>query len=152
MDTFRPRFVRLLGVLGWLVACGACAAYSQLTTERVDGIPAGQYQVVVSEHRGGGQRYDAVLFSLGRPAASLNLPAIERAGVASPDDYAAVLQAGFVVYAVHDASGAVVAYVVAPAQARVTAWRRPDGQGGALVTVTDLSVTPEAAGGAGGSM
>ena len=150
MDIFRPSFVRLLGVLGWLLGGVGCSTYAHLTPERVDGVPAGQYHVVVSENSGGGQRYGAVLFNLEPRAVTLDLPTVEPGGVATPDDYASVLQNGFVVYAVRGASGTMLAYLMVPAQARVTVWRRSERQGGAVVTVTDRPSAPEAAGGGGG--
>jgi hypothetical protein len=152
MDSFRPSFVRLLGVLCCILGSVGCSTYVPLTPERVDGVPAGQYHVVVSENRGGRPGYSAVLFNRETRAVTLDLPTVEPGGVATPEDYASVLQAGFVVYAVRGASGTVLAYLMVPAQARVTVWSRPERQSGALVTVTDLPNAPEASGSGGGAM
>jgi hypothetical protein len=150
MDVFRPSFVRLLGLLGWILGSVGCSTYAHLTPERVERVPAGQYHVVISENRGGRQGYSAVLFNRETRAVTLDLPTVEAGNAATPDDYAAVQQAGFVVYAVRGASGTVLAYLMVPAQARVMVWSRPERQGGAVVTVTDRPSAPEAAGGGGG--
>ena len=139
------------------VTCGVlgsvgCATYAPLTPERVDRVPAGHYHVAVSELRAGSHEYNAVLFNLAPAAAAFDLPTVERDGAATPDDYAAGFQAGCVVYAVRGAAGTVTAYLMVPAQARVTVWSRPGRQDGLVVTVTDLPGTPEAAGGSAGAM
>jgi len=150
MDIVRPSFVGSLGVVCWLLGSVGCSTYAHLTPERVAEVPAGEYHVVVSENRGGRPGYSAVLFTRETPAVTLDLPTVEPGGVATPGDYASVFQAGFVVYVVRGASGTVLAYLMVPAQARVTVWNRPERQGGAMVTVTDRPSAPEAAGGGGG--
>jgi len=152
MDILRPRFVRFVGVACCVLGSVSCATYARLIPERVDRVPAGHYHVVVSENRAGSQQYNAVLFNLAPPAVTLDLPTVDRGGVATPDDYAAAFQAGLVVYAVRGASGTVTAYLMVPAQARVTVWSRTGGDSGPVVTVTGLSGTPEAAGSGGGAM
>jgi hypothetical protein len=152
MDILRPRFVRLAGVMCGIVGSVSCAPYAPLTPERVDRVPAGHYHVAVSEHHAGSQSYDAVLFNLETPAVTLDLPTVERGVVGTPEDYAALFEAGFVVYAVRGASGTVAAYLMVPAQARVAVWGRPGRQSGPVITVTHLPAAPEAAGGGGGAM
>jgi hypothetical protein len=152
MDILRPRFVRFVGVTCGMLGSVSCTTYAPLTPERVDRVPAGHYRVVVSENRSGGQPYNAVLFNLGTPAATLDLPTVERGSVATPEEYAAVFQAGFVVYVVRGSSGAVTAYLTVPAQARVSVWSRPGKESGPVVTVTHLPGTPEASGSGGGAM
>jgi hypothetical protein len=152
LDIRRPGFVRWVTVTCGVLGSVSCATFVPLTPERVDRVPAGHYQVAVSELRAGSHEYNAVLFNLATAAATLDLPTVERGDVATPDDYAAGFQAGCVVYAVRDAAGTVTGYLMVPAQARVTVWSRPGRQGGLVVTVMDLPGTPEAAGGGGGAM
>lgn len=144
--------VRLLAVACCVFGGVACATYAGVTPERVDRVPAGQYRVVVSETHAGSHQYSAVLFNLATPLVRLDLPAVERNGVASPDDYAALIEAGFVVYEIRGDSGAAQAYLLVPPHARVTVWSRPGRRSGPVVTVTDLPGAPEAAGGGGDSM
>ena len=152
MEILRRQLVRWLGVVCGMVGGVACALYAPLTPERVDRVPAGEYHVAVSEDRAGSQAYNAVLFSLATPAVTLDLPTVDRAGAGTPEDYAALVQTGFVVYAIPGSLGAVAAYLMVPAQARVAVWNRPGMQGGPVITVTHLPGPPEAAGSGGGAM
>jgi hypothetical protein len=74
---------------------------------------------MVSEDHTGVRKYTALLFQIVNASVTLDLPTVEPGGVASPEDYPAALQAGFVAYEVRAASGPVQAYLLVPAQARV---------------------------------
>jgi hypothetical protein len=152
IDAFRPRCAQVLGVTCCLIGIVSCATSVPLTTQRVDRVPAGRYHVTVSEDRTGIHKYNALLFETATAAVTLDLPNAEPGGVARPDDYPAVLQAGFVVYEVRGTSGTVQAYLMVPAQARVTVWNRPGKEAGLVVSVIGLLVTPESAGSGGGGM
>lgn len=130
----------------------SCATSIPLTPQRVDRVPAGRYHVTVSEDRTGTHKYNALLFETAMGAVTLDLPTAQLGGVARPEDYPAVSHAGFVVYEVRGASGTVQAYLMVPAQARVTVWNQPGKEGGPVVSVIGLPSPPESAGGGGGGM
>ena len=150
--SFRPRYAQVLGVTCCLIGLVSCAASVPLTPQRVDRVPAGRYHVTVAEDRTGIHKYHALLFETAAAAVTLNLPTAEPGGTARPEDYPAVLQAGFVVYEVRGASGTVQAYLMVPAQARVTVWNQPGKEGRPVVSVIGLPTTPESAGSGGGGM
>jgi hypothetical protein len=104
---------------------------------------------MVSEDRTGVRKYNALLFEMVNASVTLDLPTVEPGGVASLEDYPAALQSGFVAYEVRTASGAVQAYLLVPAQARVTVWNQPNGKSGLVVSVSGLPATPETAGSGG---
>jgi hypothetical protein len=151
IDSFRPRRAQVLGVMCGLFGVVSCATSVPLTPQRVDQVPAGRYHVTVSEDRTGTHKYNALLFETATAAVTLDLPTAE-GGVARPEDYPSVLQAGFVVYEIRGASGTVGAYLVVPGQARVTVWNQPGREGGRVVSVIGLPSTPESAGSGGGGM
>jgi hypothetical protein len=144
-----PWCARTLCVMWCLLGLVGCATFVPLTPERVDRVPAGRYHVMVSEDRTGVRKYNALLFEMVNASVTLDLPTVEPGGVASPEDYPAALQAGFVAYEVRAASGAVQAYLLVPARARVTVWNQPSGKGGLVVSVSGLPATPETAGSGG---
>jgi hypothetical protein len=152
MDRLQPRCVQSLAVACCLFGIVSCATSVSLTPQRVDRVPAGQYHVTVSEDRTGIYRYNALLFEAATASVTLDLPTAEPGGVAKAEDYPAALQAGFVVYEVRGAAGTIQAYLMVPAQARVTVWDQPGRKGGPMVIVTGLPTTPESAGGGGGGM
>ena len=152
MDSLRSRCAQVLGVTCCLFGIVSCATSVPLTPQRVDRVPAGRYHVTVSEDRTGIHKYNALLFETGTAAVTLGLPTAEPGGVARPEDYPAVLQAGFAVYEVRGAAGTVQAYLMVPAQARVTVWNQPGKKDGSVVSVIGLPSTPEAAGSGGGGM
>ena len=148
----RPGCAQVLGVTWCLFGVVGCAALVPLTPQRVDRVPAGWYHVMVSEDRTGIHKYNALLFETAPATVTLDLPTVESGGVASPEDFPAALQAGFVVYEVRGASGTVQAYLLVPTQTRVTVWNQPRGKGGLVVSVIGLPTTPESAGSGGGGM
>jgi hypothetical protein len=152
MDSLRPRCAQVLGVTCCLFGIVSCATSFPLTPQRVDQVPAGRYHVTVSEDRTGIHQYNALLFETATAAVTLDLPTAQPGGVARPEDYPAVLQAGFVVYEVRGASGTVQASLMVPAQARVTVWNPPGKEGGTVVSVIGLPSTPQSAGSGGGGM
>ena len=152
IDVFRPRCAQVLGVTCCLIGIVSCATSVPLTPQRVDRVPAGRYHVTVSEDRTGIHKYNALLFETATAAVTLDVPTAELGGVASPEDYPAVLQAGFVVYEIRGASGTVQAYLMVPVQARVTVWNQPGKEGGPVVSVIGLPSSPESAGGGGSGM
>ena len=133
----RPRFMELLAVSGCLVGVLSCAPQALLRPRQVDQVPSGQYNVV--------------LFETAAAPVRLDLPRVNRRGMAEPDDYAAVLKAGFVVYELPRAAGVVTGYLVVPARAQVMIWDQGATRGGIVVTVTGLPSAPESGGGGGGS-
>ena len=149
---FRLRCAQLLGMACWLIGIVSCATSVPLTPQRVDRVPAGRYHVMVSEDRTGAHRYNALLFETETAAVTLDLPTVERAGVAGPEDSPAALQAGFVVYEIRGTSGAVLAYLMVPARARVMVWNQPGKEDGPVVSVTGLPTAPESSGSGGGGM
>jgi hypothetical protein len=152
MVGFRARCAQVLGVACCLFAIAGCVASVPFTPQRVDRVPAGRYHVTASEDRTGSHKYNALLFETATAAVTLDLPTAELGGVASPEDYPAVLQAGFVVYEIRGASGTVHAYLMVPPQARVTVWNQPGREGGPMVSVIGLPSSPESAGGGGSGM
>jgi hypothetical protein len=104
---------------------------------------------MVSEDRTGVGKHNALLFQMVNASVTLDLPTVESGGVAGPEDYPVALQAGFVAYEIRAASGAVQAYLLVPAQARVIVWSQPKGNSGLLVSVIGLPTTPETAGSGG---
>jgi hypothetical protein len=142
-------WAQLLGATLCLFCVVGCATFVPITPERVDRVPAGRYHVIVSEDRTGVRKYNALLFEMVNASVTLDLPTVEPGGVASPEDYPAALQAGFVAYEVRAASGSVQAYLLVPAQARVRVWNQPNGKGGLVVSVIGLPATPESAGSGG---
>ena len=140
---------QLLVVTCCLFGIVGCASFVPDTPQRVDRVPPGRYHVTVSEDRTGTFKYSALLFETTPAAVTLDLPAVEPAGMARPEDYPAVLQAGFVVYEVRGPSGTVQAYLLVPAQARVTVWKQTKEKGGLVLSVIGLPTTPESAGGGG---
>jgi hypothetical protein len=149
---FRLRCARLLGIACCLFGIVSCATSVPLTPQRVDRVPAGRYHVMVSEDRSGAHKYDALLFETAPAAVTLDIPTAARAGVAGPEDSPAVLEAGYVVYEIRGTSGAVLAYLMVPARARVMVWNQPGKEGGPVVSVTGLPTAPESSGGGGGAM
>lgn len=145
----RPRCAQVLVVTCCLFCIVGCASFLPDTPQRVDRVPPGRYHVMVSADRTGTFRYNALLFETGTAAVTLDLPTVEPGGMAGPEDYPSALQAGFVVYEVREPSGTVQAYLLVPAQARVTVWNQPKGKGGLVVSVIGLPTTPESAGGGG---
>ena len=152
MVSLLPRYAQVLGVMCCLFGIVSCATSVPLTPQRVDRVPAGRYHVTVSEDRTGIHKYNALLFETATAAVTLDVPTAELGGVARPEDYPAVLQAGFVVYEIRGASGTVQAYLMVPAQARVTVWNQPGKEGGPVVSVIGLPSSPESAGGGGSGM
>jgi hypothetical protein len=152
MDILRPCVTLLLGVTGCLFWVMGCASYVPLTSEPVDRVPAGHYQVIISENPSGGQRYNALLFEAETASVVLDAPALQRRRDATPDDYQGALLSGFVVYEIRGIAGTVQAYLVVPQHARVRVWGQPGKQGGITVTVSDFSSVPESGSGGGGSM
>jgi hypothetical protein len=148
-NSLRPRRAQALVVTCCLFGIASCATFVPDAPQRVDRVPPGRYHVTVSEDRTGTLKYNALLFETAPAAVTLALPAVESAGVARPEDYPAVLQAGFVVYEVRGPSVIAQAYLLVPAQARVTVWNQPKGRGGLVVSVTGLPTTPESAGSGG---
>ena len=143
------QWARVLGVTYCLFCVVGCVIFVPLTPERVDRVPAGRYRVMVSEDPTGVRKYNALLFEMVSASVTLDLPTVKPGGTASPEDYPTALQAGFVAYEVRAASGAVQAYLLVPAQARVTVWSQPKREGGLLVSVIGLPTTPETAGSGG---
>ena len=141
--------LQVLVVTCCLFGIVSCASFLPDTPQRVDRVPPGRYHVMVSPDRTGTFKYNALLFETAIAAVTLDLPTVEPGGVASPEDYPSALQAGFVAYEVRAASGAVQAYLLVPAQARVTVWNQPNGRGGLVVSVIGLPATPETAGSGG---
>jgi len=152
MVSLLPRCARVLGVTCCLFGIVSCATSVPLTPQRADRVPAGRYHVTVSEDPTGIHRYNALLFETATAAVTLDVPTAELGGVARPEDYPAVLQAGLVVYEIRGASGTVQAYLMVPAQARVTVWSQPGKEGGPVVSVIGLPSSPESAGGGGSGM
>ena len=150
--SLRRRCAQLLVVTCCLFGIVSCATFVPNTPQRVDRVPPGQYHVMVSEDRTGVHKYNALLFETATAAVTLDLPTVEAGGAARPEDYPATLQAGFVVYEIREASGTVQAYLLVPAQARVTVWNQPRGKGGLVVSVIGPPTTPESAGGGGSGM
>ena len=142
--------LQVLVVTCCLIGVVSCATFVPDTPQRVDRVPPGRYQVTLSADRTDTFKYNALLFETAAGAVMLDLPTVEPAGVARPEDYPSALQAGFVVYEVRGASGTVQAYLLVPAQARVTVWKQPRGKGGLVVSVIGLPTTPESAGGGSG--
>jgi hypothetical protein len=152
IDGLRPLFAQVLGVACCLIGIVSCATSVPLTPQRLDRVPAGRYQVTVSEDRTGMHKYNALLFETATATVTLALPTAEPGRLAGPEDYPEALQAGFVVYAVRGASGTVQAYLMVPAQARVMVWHQLGKEGGPVVGVIGLPSTPESAGSGGGGM
>jgi hypothetical protein len=150
MDILRPRPTLLLSIAGCLFWGMGCASYTPLASERVDRVPAGHYQVIFSENRTGGQKYNAVLFEAETASVTLDAPTVQRASGTTPDGYQAAMGSGYVVYEIRGMAGTVQAYLVVPAHARVRVWNQPGGRGGLVVTVSDFSSVPESGGGGGG--
>lgn len=147
----RRRLMELLAVSGCLVGILSCAPQALLRPRQVDQVPRGQYNVTVSEDPSGSRQYNAVLFETTAAPVRLDLPRVNRKGMAEPDDYAAVLKAGFVVYELPSAAGLVTGYLVVPARAQVMIWDQGAARGGIVVTVTGLPSAPESGGAGGGS-
>jgi hypothetical protein len=150
MNILRPRVTLLLGVAGCLCWAMGCASYVPLTSERVDRVPAGHYQVIVSEGPSGGQRYNALLFEAETASVILDAPAVQCRSDATPDDYQGAVLAGFVVYEIRGIGGTVQAYLMVPPHARVRVWEQPGKRGGLTVAVSDFSSVPESGSGGGG--
>jgi hypothetical protein len=150
MDILRPRVTLVLGVAACLFWGMGCASYVPLTSERVDRVPAGHYQVIISGNSSSGQRYNAVLFEAETASVILDAPAIQRRGDATPDDYQGAMLSGFAVYEIRGIAGTVQAYLMVPQHARVRVWDQPGKRGGLMVTVSDYSSVPESGGGGGG--
>jgi hypothetical protein len=149
MDMLRPRLTLLLSIAGGLFWGMGCASYAPLTSERVARVPAGHYQVTISESHAAGQRYNAVLFGTETATVILDAPTVERGPGASPEDYEAAMRSGFVVYEIRGIAGTVQAYLMVPPHARVRVWDQPGKRGGLVVTVSDVSTVPESGGGGG---
>lgn len=147
----RPRLMALLAVSGCLVGILSCAPQTLLRPRQVDQVPRGQYNVTVSEDQSGSRQYNAVLFETAAASVRLDLPKVNRRGLAEPGDYAAVLRAGFVVYELPSATGAVTGYLMVPARAQVMIWDQGAARGGIVVTVTGLPSAPESGGSGAGS-
>ena len=146
----QPRFMELLVVSGCLVGILSCAPQALLRPRQVDQVPSGQYNVTVSEDQSGSRQYNAVLFETAAVPVRLDLPRVNRLGLAEPDDYASVLKAGFVVYELPSAAGVVTGYLVVPPRAQVMIWDQGAARGGIVVTVTGLPSGPESGGGGSG--
>ena len=150
MDILRPRVTLWLSVAGYLFWGMGCASYVLLAFERVDRVPAGHYQVIISENPSGAQRYNAVLFEAESASVILDAPTVQRGRGATPDDFQAATRSGFVVYEIRGIAGTVQGYLMVPPQARVRVWDQPGRRGGLVVTVSDFSSVPESGGGGGG--
>jgi hypothetical protein len=149
--TLRPRCIELLAVAGCLVGILSCAQQALLRPRQVDQVPSGKYSITVSEDQSGGRQYNAVLFETAAAPVRLDLPRVIRRGMAEPDDYPAVLKAGFVVYELSSAAGDVAGYLVVPQRAQVMVWDQGAAGGGIVVTVTGLPNAPESGSGGSGS-
>ncbi len=143
-----------LWLTGWLLLTAGCASsYTSLAPERVEAVPAGAYHVKVSEDRGSGQGYAAVLLEKETSSVVLDAPVVDRGNATGAGPFQAYMRPGFVVYAIRGNGGTVEAYLLASPRARVRVWDQPGHDGALVVTLSDATSEPEmGGGGAGGGM
>src|SRR5215470_10442768 len=140
-----------LWLTGWLLLTAGCASsYTSLAPERVDAVPAGAYHVKVSEDRGSGQGYAAVLLERETSSVVLDSPMVDRGDATGAGPFQAYMRPGFVVYAIRGNGGTVEAYLLASPRARVRVWDQPGHDGALVVTLSDATSEPEMGGGGGG--
>jgi len=133
-----------------LLAAGCASSYASLAPERVDAVPAGAYHVKVSENRGAGQGYAAVLLEKETSSVVLDSPMVDRGNATGADPFKAYMRPGFVVYAIRGNGGTVEAYLLVSPRARVRVWDQPGHAGAVVVTLSDATSEPEMGGGGGG--
>jgi hypothetical protein len=140
-----------LCLMGWLLLAASCASsYISLAPERVDAVPAGAYHVKVSEDRGSGQGYAAVLLEKETSSVVLDSPTVDRGNATGAGPFQDNLRPGFVVYAIRGSAGTVEAYLLTSPRARVRVWNQPGRDGALVVTLSDATSEPEMGGGGGG--
>src|SRR5262244_1960746 len=145
------RVIVSLGIVGVLCSCAGCASsYTSLAPERVDAVPAGAYHVKVSEDRGNGQGYAAVLLEKETSSVILDSPMVDRGNATGAGPFQAYMRPGFVVYAIRGNGGTVEAYLLTSSRARVRVWNQPGHDGALVVTLSDATSEPEMGGGGGG--
>jgi hypothetical protein len=133
-----------------LLATGCASFYTSLAPERVDAVPAGTYHVKVSEDRGAGQGYAAVLLEKETGSVVLDSPMVDRGNATGAGPFQAYMRPGFVVYAIRGNGGTVEGYLLASPRARVRVWDQPGHAGALVVTLSDATSEPEMGGGGGG--
>src|SRR5262245_66268309 len=97
----------------FLLAAGCASSYTSLAPERVDAVPAGAYHVKVSEDRGAGQGYAAVLLEKETGSVVLDSPMVDRGDATGAGPFQAYMRPGFVGYAIRGNGGTVGAYLLA---------------------------------------
>ena len=132
-----------------LLATGCASSYASLAPERVDAVPAGAYHVKVSENRGAGAGYAAVLLEKETSSVVLDSPMVDRGNATGAGPFQAYMRPGFVVYAIRGNGGTVEAYLLASPRARVRVWDQPGHDGALVVTLSDATTEPEMGGGGG---
>jgi hypothetical protein len=150
MRVLRSSLAPLFLTGGLLLAAGCASSYTSLAPERVDAVPAGAYHVKVSEDRGAGQGYAAVLLEKETNSVAVDSPMVDRGNATGAGAFQAGMRPGFIVYAIRGSSGAVEAYLLTSLRARVRVWDQPGRPGALVVTLSDATSEPEMGGGGGG--
>src|SRR5215470_11601376 len=94
MRVLRSSLAALFLTGSLLLAAGCASSYTSVAPERVDAVPAGAYHVKVSEDRGAGQGYAAVLLEKETNSVVVDSPMVDRGNSTGAGAFQAGMQSG----------------------------------------------------------